>query len=187
MMNVFYLDENPKICAMHHNDKHCVKMILEYAQLLSTAHRVCDGVKVIIDINNRKNTQYKLADSRDDNIYKAAFVNHPSAIWVRKSKYNYMWLRMLWEDLLDEYHLRYGKYHAAEKLKRFLINHPTNISNDKFTQPTCAMPDDCKISPNALINYRIYYKKHKSHLAKWTARGVPSWYNKGINYDGYKH
>ena len=42
-MNIFYLDKNPKICAMYHNDKHVVKMILEYAQLLSTAHRVLDG------------------------------------------------------------------------------------------------------------------------------------------------
>ncbi len=37
-MNIFYLDNDPKVCAEMHNDKHCIKMILEYAQLLSTAH-----------------------------------------------------------------------------------------------------------------------------------------------------
>ena len=42
-MNIFYLHNDPKICAEMHNDKHCIKMILEYAQLLSTAHRVLDG------------------------------------------------------------------------------------------------------------------------------------------------
>jgi len=42
-MNIFYLDNDPKVCAEMHNDKHCIKMILEYAQLLSTAHRVLDG------------------------------------------------------------------------------------------------------------------------------------------------
>ena len=42
-MNIFYLNNNPKIAAIEHNDKHCVKMILEYAQMLSTAHRECDG------------------------------------------------------------------------------------------------------------------------------------------------
>jgi hypothetical protein len=42
-MNIFYLDEDPKICAQYHCDKHVVKMIIEYAQLLSTAHRVLDG------------------------------------------------------------------------------------------------------------------------------------------------
>ena len=42
-MNIFYLDRHPKICAEYHCDKHTVKMIIEYAQLMSTAHRVLDG------------------------------------------------------------------------------------------------------------------------------------------------
>ena len=42
-MNIFYLDKRPDDAAEMHCDKHCVKMILEYAQMLSTAHRVLDG------------------------------------------------------------------------------------------------------------------------------------------------
>ena len=42
-MNIFYLNNNPKVCAQMHNDSHCSKMIIEYAQLMSTAHRVLDG------------------------------------------------------------------------------------------------------------------------------------------------
>ena len=42
-MNIFYLDEDVQKCAEYHVDRHVVKMILEYAQLLSTAHRVLDG------------------------------------------------------------------------------------------------------------------------------------------------
>ena len=38
-MNIFYLDTRPKESAVMHCDKHCVKMILETAQLLCTAHR----------------------------------------------------------------------------------------------------------------------------------------------------
>ena len=44
-MNIFYLDPNPRICAEMHLDKHVVKMIIEYAQLMSTAHRFCDGTE----------------------------------------------------------------------------------------------------------------------------------------------
>lgn len=44
-MNIFYLDENPEICARFHNDKHNVKMIVESAQLLSTAIRLAIGVQ----------------------------------------------------------------------------------------------------------------------------------------------
>jgi hypothetical protein len=42
-MNIFYLHENTTECAKQHLDKHVVKMILEYAQLLSTAQRLLDG------------------------------------------------------------------------------------------------------------------------------------------------
>ena len=42
-MNVFYLHSSPIEAARMHCDKHCCKMIIEYGQLLSTAHRVLDG------------------------------------------------------------------------------------------------------------------------------------------------
>ena len=45
-MNIFYLHREPDIAAQMHVDKHCVKMILETCQLLSTAHRILDGEQV---------------------------------------------------------------------------------------------------------------------------------------------
>ena len=45
-MNIFYLDKNPKASAEMHVDKHVSKMLVEYAQLMSTSHRVCDGTKI---------------------------------------------------------------------------------------------------------------------------------------------
>ena len=42
-MNIFYLDRDPVIAAQMSCDRHVVKMILESAQMLSTAHRVLDG------------------------------------------------------------------------------------------------------------------------------------------------
>lgn len=38
-MNIFYLSDCPEQSAKDHCDKHVVKMILETAQLLSTAYR----------------------------------------------------------------------------------------------------------------------------------------------------
>ena len=46
-MNIFYVHTDPKLAAQQHCDKHCTKMLAEYGQLLSTAHRVLDGQKVI--------------------------------------------------------------------------------------------------------------------------------------------
>lgn len=42
-MNVFYLDRDPEKAASVQCDQHVVKMILESAQLLSTAHHELDG------------------------------------------------------------------------------------------------------------------------------------------------
>ena len=42
-MNIFYLDRDTVVAALMMCDKHVVKMILESAQMLSTAHRVLDG------------------------------------------------------------------------------------------------------------------------------------------------
>lgn len=161
-MNIFYLDHDPKVCATMHLDKHCVKMILEYAQLLSTAHRVLDG--------DRR------ADN--DNFYKATHINHPSAIWVRKSYKNYYWLHELLECLCNEYTYRYNKIHKVQEsgLLQKLSRLPVCIGIDKFTEPTPAMPDDCKIENNSIESYRKYYQLYKSHIANWKMRNIPSWY-----------
>jgi hypothetical protein len=69
-MNIFYLDKSPYTCARYHCDKHVVKMILETAQLLCGAHWATGGTAQ----------------------YKPTHLNHPCAIWVRKSLSNYKWL-----------------------------------------------------------------------------------------------
>ena len=44
-MNIFYLNEDPRVAAEEHCDKHVCKMTIEYCQLLSTAHRALDGAE----------------------------------------------------------------------------------------------------------------------------------------------
>ncbi len=177
-MNIFYLDHDVVKCAEMHNDKHCVKMILEYAQLLSTAHRILDGVvSTGLTKTGRKKTVYALADHRDTVLYSATHVNHPSATWVRQSKQNYVWLMQMWCCLLQEYTHRYGKQHACTKLVSALSEIPHNLPDKPFTEPTPAMPDDVKIVGNSLASYRNYYIKNKAHLAKWKNRPIPEWYH----------
>ena len=176
-MNIFYLDYDVTKCAEMHNDKHVVKMILEYAQLLSTAHRVLDGT--IIDrlsASGRKQKAYVLADNRESSLYSATHINHPSAVWVRQSDKNYSWLFEMFESLLEEYTYRYGKKHACEKLVWALEVRPNNIPRGNFTEPTPAMPDEVKIVGDSIASYRNYYINNKSHLAKWKKRPVPLWY-----------
>jgi hypothetical protein len=182
-VNIFYLDKNPQKCAEMHVDKHCVKMILEYAQLLSTAHRVLDGVLTDgLSQSGRKRKLYVLNDSRNEILYSATHVNHPSAIWCRQSDSNYMWLAELLEECCKEYSYRYGKIHKVESsgLMQSLKNiFPKNIPNKPFTEPTPAMPDECKVPGNSLMSYHNYYNMNKQHLWSWkgkiNSRPVPKW------------
>ena len=178
-MNIFYLSYDTKACAEMHNDKHTVKMILEYAQLLSTAHRVLDGnVTVGLSDSGRKRTTYVLDSPLNGILYAATHINHPSAIWVRKRESHYRWLFSLWIELMDEYTYRYGKIHATSRLFSYLNKPPTNIEfGGGFDEPTPAMPEDIRIPGDSIASYRNYYIKSKSHLANWKKRNVPDWYS----------
>lgn len=154
-------------------------MILETTQLLSTAHRVLDGiVETGLSKTGRKKTIYRLTDSRDSVLYGATHIHHPSAVWVRQSDKNYVWLQNLLEALCLEYTYRYGKIHKVQSigLTGALQKLPNNIPLQSFTQPTPAMPDDCKILNDSIASYRNYYIKNKTHLAKWKNRSIPAWY-----------
>jgi len=136
-------------------DSHCVKMILETAQLLSTAHHILDG------------------EYAPSGIYKCTHKNHPSAVWTRVSDANYEWLYLHYLALMDEYTFRYGKHHKSGELQNILVNLPKNIPIGSFTQPTPAMDVSYVISDNSVLNYRNYYKYGKAHLHKYTRREVP--------------
>ena len=198
-MNIFYLDKNTVKCAKYHNNKHVVKMILETAQLLSTAHRVIDGWKhtfiqhtalkqhgiqhgeplTLMALSRvSKKIEYKLPTGLDELLYKATHINHPSSVWVRYSKQNYMWLHQLLVDLCWEYTHRYGKVHLCERkgLVAKLATAPSGIHDLGFTEPTPAMPDEYKVAGDSIQSYRRYYIEAKQELAQWKNRDVPSWY-----------
>lgn len=185
-MNIFYLDYDAKASAEMHIDKHVVKMILEYAQLLSTAHRVLDGVLTDgVSQSGRKRKQYILPDKREQVLYSATHINHPSAVWVRQHAVNYAYLYKLFCATCDEYTHRYGKVHATDtKLREVLKQEPKNIFIDYETRiwkgPTPAMPDECKIPGDHIASYRKYYIDKKSEMAKWTNREPPDWFINGV-------
>ena len=97
-MNIFYLHPDPFVAAKYHYNRHVVKMPLEAAQMLCTAHHVL-GEEYEYD------TSYVP--------YKKAHVNHPSTIWVRSSLDNYNWTYQYMMALGDEYTNRYGKRHLT--------------------------------------------------------------------------
>lgn len=177
-MNIFYLSHNTANCAKYHVDKHCVKMILETAQLLSTAHRILDGTETPgLSASGRKKKVWKLSDSRDTNLYSATHINHPSAVWARKNNANYNWLWSLMDSLCKEYTYRYGKVHKCEQtgLLLELSSSPKNIPIGTFTEPTPAMPDQYKVPGNSILSYHNYYNGEKQRMFSWKKRETPDW------------
>lgn len=190
-MNIFYLSQDSKVCAEMHLDKHVVKMILEYAQLLSTAHRVVDGVlSVGLSKTGRKQTRYVLSDKRNDILYTATHINHPSAKWARHNANTYFWLYSLLYHLCKEYTHRYGRTHLVEtKLLAELARIPDGLDVAEFTAPWRAMPDEYKVGDDAIMSYRNYYVGAKARMAKWTKRETPDWFTRMLhnNNTGVTH
>lgn len=184
-MNIFYLDKDPVKAAEYSCDKHVVKMILESAQMLCTAHRVLDGEIVITkSVTGRKKTIYKHPNSNMDAIlYGAGWLKHPSCKWVLESTYNYFWLYNHMMALGDEYTKRYGKVHLTiTKLGDLLKSPPKNSPVNKIgSDPIPAMPDECKVPGNVVESYRKYYVMKKSKFATWRSPAtIPMWYKKGL-------
>jgi len=179
-MNIFYVDHDPVVAAQSLVDKHVVKMILESAQLLSTAHRYLDGVEVIgTSKTGRKAKRWKLNDSREDVLYSATHINHPSAVWCRESVENYNWLVEHFFALGEEYTYRYGKKHKCFQgdLAYMLQSPPNSLKVYEWTEMPSAMADEYKISNEPLENYRNYYRIGKSRMHSWKNRQAPEWIN----------
>ena len=164
-MNIFVLGDSPMESAEMHCDKHVCKMLIEYAQMLSTAHRVLDGDEVI-----------------SESLYKVAHKNHPCTIWTRTNRSNYLWLFSLWKNLAIEYSMRYPpKFHASwVKLNGYLQFSPRNIPEGKLSEQPQCMPDYCKDEEDVVEAYRNYYINEKSDFATWKFYGAPNWFNEGV-------
>lgn len=161
-MNIFWLSLNSKINVKYHCDKHVVKMILEYAQMLCTAHHI-------------------LGYSRPE-LYKSTHVNHPCSIWARATSANYMKLYEIFVLLCSEYTHRYGKVHKTEsKLREILKTPPIDIPKGGLTVPPIAISNNEILirkeqGISVVQSYRNYYNVEKRSFAKWTKRDVPKWF-----------
>lgn len=153
-MNIFMTDPCPEISAYNLCYKHVVKMILESAQLLSTAHRVFDE-------------EY----AERSGMYKKTHINHPSSIWCRESKDNYLWVYKHMIALGEVYKMHSGKDHKTIlKLADVLKNPPKGLLTDGLTDIPPAMPDEIKsLSISVFDKYKRYLKeKYK----EWQSREI---------------
>jgi hypothetical protein len=165
-MNIFCLHPDPEVSAQMMNDKHIVKMPLESVQMLCTVHHIYGSPYC-------------------DTLYRPTHAKHPSTVWTALSQDNYRWLWRHAKALNDEYKYRFDSDvdHLSWYKHGKVLEHPPEGMPETadFGLPTPAMPDYCKqYDDTGLVDsvesYRYYYINEKQHLAKWTKRDVPDWY-----------
>lgn len=164
-MNIFFLDKDPVTCVQSMNDSHVSKMILESAQILSSV------------------VHHSGVERGDRRVYTPTHMNHPCVRWAGDSLSNWKALKHLALCMDDEFEFRFGGRHrSAEVIRQLPV--PT-LKDVGFTVPARALPETLrrKLGPalsldDVVFSYRIFYNLHKRHLAKWSRRPAPYWWER---------
>ena len=180
MVNFFYLSRDLKECARWHGDRHLHKMIVEYAQILSTVWHL---------LALKSPTTIKIPDG----IYRKSHTVHPIVLWAMKSTAHYDAILKLALHLADErrrrrklfakdQRKRYKKHHATEKVLEILqANKPFLPDIPFFDPPKCMPPcyhyNEVGEPLTVIESYRLFYAGHKIQVAKlkWTPAKEPEW------------
>ena len=122
---------------------------------------------------------------------KPAMLNHPSTIWARQTKANYMWLYNHAMALCKEYTFRYGKVHGTEK--RIGDSFTFSYEEDDLTPVSIAMDDMYRLPKEkhcwdfVIRSYQHYYLRGKWDFAFWSKRKEPDWWPENHRYNMIKN
>jgi hypothetical protein len=182
-MNLFILDLDAAKAAQLQCNRHVPKMVVESAQMLSTAHRILDGHCIRAASKSGK-TQVKVwlhpDPDMDSVLYKAVHNAHPCTVWTMASDSNYNWHYAHFVALCDEYTYRYGKVHLTDKLLREKLSLlPKNIKYEQMTPFALAMKSnpECMFPDDPVKSYRMFYQtKQERFKMTWTGRDIPDWF-----------
>jgi len=132
---------------------------------------------MILETTQLLNNTYITHDTNYVPVYRATHLKHPASLWTSKSAGNFNWLLHLGLELCQEYSYRYYRRHKCEDIiKTFRYSSSRlHLPVGDMTPFALCMPEKY-YTEDAVKSYRLYYKNEKSHLAKWTRRGVPEWW-----------
>lgn len=179
-MNIFALDEDPYEAARMVCDSHASKMCVESIQMLVS------GL-----LNNGAPAHKMPLTKSTGKPHKGGYKNHPATQWASESDSNWVWLYQHAQELCNQFKIRFGKEHFAQKqlieLRRALVwadylpasYYPPSPFARCLNQSQGRNLDllDAK-KYTAVEAYRIFYMREKAGFARWD-KGVsaPSWWN----------
>jgi len=167
-VNIFAVNNDPRLAACDLPDKLIVKMPTESIQLLTpwafNTHKVY--------IQKPDGTNYGTK----------GFAHHPCAKWLYESPANVVWLWIHAYEMAKEYQRRYGREHgvlfALSQLDAVLSEHydvETIHWSDRTDFPQ-AMPEEFKVPGDAVTAYRNYINGYKGY-AEWRYSEKPDWWD----------
>lgn len=163
-MNIFVLDTDPILAAQYHADQHLNKMILEGAQMMSTACQLLWGRDFV-------------------ELYDITHPRHPCTKWLMSALANREWFMMMMHQLERERTFRFDSKVEHRSMEVARHAHYLMLKWDKKVEMTpfvLAMPDKYKCD-DPVKSYRDYYMGEKMKLkgeSTWTRRGCPHWMGK---------
>ena len=166
-MNVFAVNDDPRLAARDLPDKLIVKMPTESIQLLTPWAFNTHGVY----IQKPDGTNYGIK----------GFAHHPCAKWLYESPANVAWLLDHAFGMCDEYEKRYGKQHGVLFGLDQLLNLWLDLGNswvyaENHTEFVQAMPDEFKVPGDPVTAYRNYINGYKGY-AEWRYSEKPEWWD----------
>jgi len=162
-MNIFVLHTDPKIAALYHCDQHMNKMIVESAQMLSTAAR-----------------RYERFKKLERFLMKPAYENHPCTRWAGESLANMAWLADMAIELEEQ--RASSRENAASPVIRVIAEELADTLEAPKEFIFCG-PEDLRAIPaedaSVVTRYRSLYRrkqdawKSTAHAMSYDGRVLP--------------
>lgn len=169
-MNIFAVNEDPRLAARDLPDKLVVKMPTESLQLLTPWAFNTHGVYT----RKPDGTTYGIK----------GFAHHPCAKWLYESPSNVHWLLEHAFGMADEYWQRYNKDHGTlcglNQIRTLVYKEHNKEYSRDHTEFVQAMPDEFKIPGDAVTAYRNYINGYKGY-AEWRYSKKPDWWEEAMH------
>lgn len=149
-MNIFAFDKCPMQSALWLDDVRKNKMILESAQMLSTAVRWLDPDTTLP-------------------VYKLAYINHPCSKWARRSRANFKWL-------LSHMSWLFNQKSGAHKSARLIPLFQQYVDNGEFPNEELTEFANCARNLERGVDYSGVDDVHQAYRMymndRWKERNI---------------
>jgi len=187
-MNIFAFDKCPMQSALWLDDIRKNKMILESAQMLSTAVRLLIGTPIEVRVKHGSGVRLKqhwLLPNEDikeigesvtlfsnlfsDSIYKVAYANHPCTIWARQSRGNFKWLLSHMSHLFLQKHGNHNSSRLIPMLEKY--GDEIHFAEEGLTEFA-----NCARNQERGVDYSHYKDVHEAYRLymndRWKERNI---------------